>query len=380
MKQSELYKIILEAVDETSKECPAATQDVSLNTANRDRAIQADFIKYGPLNVEEPGDYWEKIAKKWDTDVKAAFKSRCANCVAFDISPRMLECIPGSVSEPVNEPGAQEEIDDAFEDKPEVGALVKKGVLGYCWMHLFKCHSARACNTWAAGGPINKDKDSYDWQKRNLKGALDPEPLDPDLYKDDTEGEESKKEKEMELEPVAEKIGFSRPDYKDEAINALKDFAEAGEIIKQQLKDKVFQDDDPLVQKIFTLLDEETSGDLYELTQEVIDLISELPDKEEPKKIGFREDLINEISSKNENLRNWFKKEKWVRIKSDGSIGGKCGTSKNKKNPDRCLPYAKAKSLSKKERAATARKKKRGSKGGKKQFVKNTKKAKVRKK
>ena len=54
MKQSELYKIILEAVDETSKECPAATQDVSLNTANRDRAIQADFIKYGPLNVEEP--------------------------------------------------------------------------------------------------------------------------------------------------------------------------------------------------------------------------------------------------------------------------------------------------------------------------------------
>ena len=80
----------------------------------------------------------------------------------------------------------------------------------------------------------------------------------------------------------------------------------------------------------------------------------------------------------NENLRNWFKKEKWVRIGSDGSIKGKCGTSKNKKNPDRCLPYAKAKSLSKKERAATARKKKRGSKGGKKQFVKNTKKAKVK--
>ena len=52
MKQSELYKIILEAVDETAKECPASTQDVSLNTANRDRAIQADFIKYGPLNVE----------------------------------------------------------------------------------------------------------------------------------------------------------------------------------------------------------------------------------------------------------------------------------------------------------------------------------------
>ena len=85
MKESELRQLIREAKEEVEKECPAATQDVSLNTANRDRAIQADFIKYGPLNVEEPGDFWEKIAKKWDTDVEAAKKSKCANCVAFDI-------------------------------------------------------------------------------------------------------------------------------------------------------------------------------------------------------------------------------------------------------------------------------------------------------
>jgi len=38
---------------------------------------------------------------------------------------------------------------------------------------------------------------------------------------------------------------------------------------------------------------------------------------------------------------------------------GACGTSKDKKNPDRCLPMAKAKSMSKAERAATAKKKKR---------------------
>ena len=170
---------------EAAMACPAATGNVALNTANRDRAIQADFIKYGPLNVEEPGDYWKKIAKKWGTTIKAAFKSRCANCVAFDISPRMLKCIPGSVSEPVDEPGARKDIDKAFKDKPKIGKLVIKGVLGYCWMHQFKCHSARACNTWAAGGPINKDEASYDWQKRNLKAALDPEPIDPDMYKDD---------------------------------------------------------------------------------------------------------------------------------------------------------------------------------------------------
>ena len=79
-----------------------------------------------------------------------------------------------------------------------------------------------------------------------------------------------------------------------------------------------------------------------------------------------------------ESLRNWFKKEDWVRIASDGSIAGPCGTSKNKKNPDRCLPRAKANSMTKAERAATARKKKKaGAKG--KTVVPNTKKGKVTK-
>jgi hypothetical protein len=74
-------------------------------------------------------------------------------------------------------------------------------------------------------------------------------------------------------------------------------------------------------------------------------------------------------------LKEWVKQD-WVRIGSDGSIKGKCGTSKDKSNPDRCLPRAKANSLSKAERAKTARKKKRaGSKG--KTTVANTKAAKV---
>ena len=28
----------------------------------------------------------------------------------------------------------------------------ESGHLGYCWMHHFKCHSARSCHTWAKGG------------------------------------------------------------------------------------------------------------------------------------------------------------------------------------------------------------------------------------
>jgi ribosomal protein L40E len=120
--------------------CPPATQNVSLNTKNRNSTIKNHM--YGPLNVKVPEDHWKKIAKKWNTSEKAAKKSLCGNCVAFDISPRMDECMPGKIS------------DDS-------------GRLGYCWMHHFKCHSARTCDTWAMGGPIIKDKVSKDWQDKN---------------------------------------------------------------------------------------------------------------------------------------------------------------------------------------------------------------------
>ena len=134
-------KSFTEYLTEKEHPCPPATQDVKLNTKNRDATTKQ--FAYGPLNVDEPGDYWEKIAKKWDTSVEAAKKSVCANCVAFDISARMKDCMPGETSD-----------DD--------------GELGYCWMHHFKCHSARTCTTWAKGGPITDDKVSYDWQDRSM--------------------------------------------------------------------------------------------------------------------------------------------------------------------------------------------------------------------
>ena len=75
-------------------------------------------------------------------------------------------------------------------------------------------------------------------------------------------------------------------------------------------------------------------------------------------------------------LKKW-RDQKWVRIGTDGSILGACGTSKDKKNPDRCLPLAKARSLTKAQRAATARKKKRAGRRGR-TVVANTPAAKVR--
>jgi hypothetical protein len=94
------------------------------------------------LNVDKPGSYWKDIAKYWNTSLEAAKASNCSNCVAFDISPRMDECMPGVTSD-------------------------EDGRLGYCWMHHFKCHSARSCRTWAKGGPIEKDSVSLEWQERN---------------------------------------------------------------------------------------------------------------------------------------------------------------------------------------------------------------------
>lgn len=82
--------------------------------------------------------------------------------------------------------------------------------------------------------------------------------------------------------------------------------------------------------------------------------------------------------AKDGGLADWFKEE-WVRIDTEGNITGPCGTMKKGKATTRCLPKKKAQSLTKAERKATARKKVRGSKKGK-QFVSNTKKAKVKKK
>ena len=112
----------------------------------------------------------------------------------------------------------------------------------------------------------------------------------------------------------------------------------------------------------------EVDGESIKKDAKVVDILFHPELKEQ--KTSLKEHIT-------ESLRDWFKKEDWVRIDSSGNIAGPCGTSKNKKNPDRCLPRKKAQSLTKAQRKATAAKKKKdGSKG--KQVVPNTKKAKVK--
>ena len=115
--------------------CPRATQDLKLNTKNRNAAIKAEHIKYGPLNLSDE-QYWVDAAKHWKTSTEVAKESKCSNSIAFAISPRMEECMP------------------------------LEGDLGYCWMHHFKCHKDRTCYTWAAGGPIDDDKTSKQNQEK----------------------------------------------------------------------------------------------------------------------------------------------------------------------------------------------------------------------
>ena len=135
------------------------------------------------------------------------------------------------------------------------------------------------------------------------------------------------------------------------------------------------------IEKFKDYVDDEFSLDqleaLADIVQDRLVTIKTAVDKANYKPIkGFHNPQYEQIVY--ESLRDWFKKEKWVRITTSGNIAGPCGTSKNKKNPDRCLPRAKAQSLTKAQRAATARKKKKaGAKG--KTVVKNTKKATVRK-
>ena len=173
-KQGEFSKIALELEPMIPKanpssdlsDCPPSTQSLELNTKNRNKAIQTDFIRYGPLNLSDE-QYYKDAAKHWNTDVATAKKSKCSNCVAFDISPRMLECMPGPVSQPIED---------------------EDGYLGYCWMHHFKCHSARTCYTWAAGGPINKDKVSMEWQDRAFpKVIANPKELVRQIFNDEEE-------------------------------------------------------------------------------------------------------------------------------------------------------------------------------------------------
>ena len=72
------------------------------------------------------------------------------------------------------------------------------------------------------------------------------------------------------------------------------------------------------------------------------------------------QDIVDEIfeETTNEDLRNWFK-SKWVNIGKKDKSGKHppCGTSGKKKGYAKCVPAAKAATMSKKEKESATRRK-----------------------
>jgi lambda family phage portal protein len=119
--------------------CPLPTQDIKINLANRQTAV--DDANYGPANPNEPNeDYWKAKADEFQGDVVTAKKMLCGNCAAFDQRSKVLECIKKGIGEDANE-------------------VAIGGDLGYCEIFDFKCAAKRTCDAWIVGGPITDKKE-----------------------------------------------------------------------------------------------------------------------------------------------------------------------------------------------------------------------------
>lgn len=132
------FRKYITLVEAAEKGCPPATQDIELNLENRQKAIEE--YMYGPANPNEPGDYWERYAEKWNSSVDEVKNMLCGNCAAFDVTSKVLDCIASGIG-----------------DEPDVEATMDAGQLGYCQFLKFKCASKRTCSAWVVGGPITDD-------------------------------------------------------------------------------------------------------------------------------------------------------------------------------------------------------------------------------
>lgn len=132
---------------QTNIECPQATQDISLNLANR--KICVDKANYGPANPElDNNDFWQKKAELFKTSIEQAKTMKCGNCAAFVIKNKMMDCIKkGIASTSIKE-------EDIAKD------IVQEANLGYCELFDFKCAGNRTCDAWITGGPLTDKGDT----------------------------------------------------------------------------------------------------------------------------------------------------------------------------------------------------------------------------
>ena len=118
--------------------CPLATQDITVNLTNRQKAIED--ANYGPMLPELPNNgFWKQKASLFGVPVAEAKKARCKNCAAFIQTPDVMKCIRmGLGDEPI------EHADDTLQTAN----------LGFCNIFDFKCAGDRTCDAWVTNGPI----------------------------------------------------------------------------------------------------------------------------------------------------------------------------------------------------------------------------------
>jgi hypothetical protein len=128
----------LDMAEGADKKCPPATQDITLNLKNRQKAINE--YGYGPLNPDMPNNkFWMRKVDEWNLDsTEEAKQSLCGNCAAFDQRADTLDCIAQGIGS-----------DQGAEDP-----TIEAGELGYCRFLKFKCASRRTCDAWVTGGPL----------------------------------------------------------------------------------------------------------------------------------------------------------------------------------------------------------------------------------
>ena len=142
---------------EAKNKCPPATQDITLNLNNRQKAI--DEYGYGPLNPDMPNrKFWMKKVDEWNLDsVEEAQQSLCGNCAAFDIRQETLDCIAQGIDS----------------DSPaDAEGVIDAGDLGYCKFLKFKCASRRTCDAWVTGGPLVDKPDMTEVDAQNFVGGM----------------------------------------------------------------------------------------------------------------------------------------------------------------------------------------------------------------
>ena len=142
---------------EAKNKCPPATQDITLNLNNRQKAI--DEYGYGPLNPDMPNTkFWMKKVDEWNLDsAEEAKQSLCGNCAAFDIRQETLDCIAQGIDS----------------DSPaDAEGVIDAGDLGYCKFLKFKCASRRTCDAWVTGGPLVDKPDVAEVDAQNFVGGM----------------------------------------------------------------------------------------------------------------------------------------------------------------------------------------------------------------